>query len=31
MSNASVAEFYRRLGYDVEERMSMGKEIEPKS
>jgi ribosomal protein S18 acetylase RimI-like enzyme len=31
MSNASVAEFYRRLGYGVEQRMSMGKEIEPKS
>ena len=30
MSNTSVAEFYRRLGYGVEERMSMGKEIDPR-
>ena len=29
MSNTAVAEFYRRLGYRVEERMSMGKQIEP--
>lgn len=26
-ANASVAEFYRRLGFDVEERISMGKRL----
>jgi ribosomal protein S18 acetylase RimI-like enzyme len=26
-ANASVAEFYRRLGYEVEERVSMGKRL----
>jgi ribosomal protein S18 acetylase RimI-like enzyme len=26
-SNAAVIEFYRRLGYDVEERMSLGKHL----
>ena len=28
-SNAAVAGFYARLGYEVEERISMGKEISP--
>jgi ribosomal protein S18 acetylase RimI-like enzyme len=30
-SNSSVVDFYRNLGYDLEERVSMGKRISPRS